>query len=71
MFLLAKMLLPCLREYPLIASAQAKVHDGEYTYVAWVGDRQFTGSFSLFKDQDMVLNIFKDRIGIIWKLLEL
>ena len=51
-------------EYPVKASVQAKAPAGNYTYVAWVGGRQFTGSFSLSKDQDMVLNIFKDRIDI-------
>lgn len=51
-------------EYPVKSSVEAKAPAGKYTYVAWVGGRQFIGAFSLSKDQDLVINIFKDRIGI-------
>jgi len=56
---------------PIKSSVEAKAPAGKYTYVARVGGRKFTGVFSLSKGQDLVINIFKDRIGIIWKLLEL
>lgn len=51
-------------EYPVKSSVEAKAPAGKYTYVAWVGGRQFTGAFSLSTGQDMVINIFKDNIGI-------
>lgn len=51
-------------EYPVKSSVEAKAPAGKYTYVAWVGGRQFTGAFSLSIGQDMVINIFKDNIGI-------
>ncbi|MDP1714098.1 MAG: hypothetical protein Q8L41_05075 [Anaerolineales bacterium] len=51
-------------EYPIKSSVEAKAPAGKYTYVAWVGGKQFTGAFSLSKGQDLVINIFKDRIGI-------
>ncbi len=51
-------------EYPVEKNVKAKAPAGKYTYVAWVGGRQFTGSFSLSKGQDLLINIFKDRIAI-------
>lgn len=51
-------------EYPVKSSVQARAVAGKYTYVAWVGGKQFTGAFSLSKDQALVINIFKDKIGI-------
>lgn len=51
-------------EYPVEKTVKAKAPAGSYTYVAWVGGREFTGSFSLAVDQDLTINIFKDRIAI-------
>lgn len=51
-------------EYPVKSSVEARAPAGKYTYVAWVGGRQFTGAFSLSVDQDIAINIFKDKIGI-------
>ena len=70
MFLISEIVVNRLCEYPLKASAQARAPAGKYTYAAWPGGRQFTGAFSLSKDQDLAINIFKERIGIIRKLPE-
>lgn len=51
-------------EYPVKSSVDAWAPAGKYTYVAWVGGRQFTGAFSLAKDQDLLINIFKGNIAI-------
>lgn len=51
-------------EYPVKKTVKAKAPAGNYTYVAWVGGREFTGSFSLSTEQDLTINIFKDRIAI-------
>ncbi|MBE0681417.1 MAG: hypothetical protein IH589_05850 [Anaerolineales bacterium] len=51
-------------EYPVKKSIRAKAPAGSYTYVAWVGGREFTGSFSLSAEQDLTINFFKNRIAI-------
>lgn len=51
-------------EYPVEGTINTKAIAGKYTYVAWVGGREFTGSFSLSKDNDLVITLFKDRITI-------
>lgn len=52
-------------EYPVKQSVSSKAPAGTYTYVAWIGGRQFTGSFSLKKDGELTINLFKDKITII------
>ncbi|RJP53348.1 MAG: hypothetical protein C4557_04820 [Anaerolineaceae bacterium] len=51
-------------EYPVKSMVDASAPAGKYKYVAWVGGRQFIGNFSLAKDQDLTITIFKDRITI-------
>lgn len=52
-------------EYPVKGTVKAKAPVGKYTYVAWVGGRQFTGSFSLSNDSDdLIITLFKDKITI-------
>ncbi len=51
-------------EYPVKKFVTATAPSGKYTYVAWVGGRQFTGSFSLSKDGELIINLFKDKITI-------
>ncbi|MBL8050060.1 MAG: hypothetical protein JNM46_02475 [Anaerolineales bacterium] len=51
-------------EYPVKGTVNAKAPAGKYTYVAWVGGRQFTGSFSLSEDNDLTITLFKDKITI-------
>lgn len=49
-------------EYPVKRQVKTAAPAGNYTYVAWVGGRQFTGSFSLGKDEDLLITLFKDKI---------
>jgi hypothetical protein len=51
-------------EYPVEGTVNAKAPAGNYTYVAWVGGRQFTGSFNLPKEDDLTITLFKDRINV-------
>ncbi len=51
-------------EYPVNGTVKAKAPVGQYTYVAWVGGRQFTGSFSLSKDDDLQITLFKDKVVV-------
>lgn len=51
-------------EYPVggLFSVQAPV--GKYKYVAWVGGKQIIGAFSLDKNNDLRITIYKDRVEI-------
>jgi len=52
-------------DYPLGGSTvDDSIPAGSYTYVAWVGGKQFTNSFKLSKFQDLKFIIYKDRIEI-------
>ncbi len=51
-------------EYPVENFVAAKGPAGKYTYVVWVGGRKIEGSFSLARDQDLSIVIFKDRVTI-------
>ena len=51
-------------EYPVEGTVNTKAPAGNYTYVAWVGGRQFTGSFNLPKENDLTITLFKDRINV-------
>ncbi len=51
-------------EYPVKKRVEAMAPAGQYTYVAWVGGRQFNGAFSLSKDGLRTINIYKDKITI-------
>lgn len=51
-------------EYPVNGTMKVKAPIGKYTYVAWVGGRQFTGSFSLLQDNDLQITLFKDKIVV-------
>lgn len=51
-------------EYPVGFKVTSKAPAGQYTYVAWVGGRDFTGSFSLAKDGDISITLFKDKVTI-------
>jgi len=52
-------------DYPLGGSTvDDAIPAGSYTYVAWVGGKQFTNSFKLSKFQDLKFIIYKDRIEI-------
>jgi len=47
-------------EYPVKVSVETNGPNGKYTYVAWVGGRQFTGSFSL--NGNLEITLFKDKV---------
>lgn len=51
-------------EYPVKKNFNTAAPAGNYTYVAWVGGRQFDGSFALEKDGFITITFFKDRINI-------
>ncbi|MBL8064035.1 MAG: hypothetical protein JNK32_13485 [Anaerolineales bacterium] len=53
-----------LLEYPVKQNFKVSAPAGKYTYVAWVGGRQFDGSFSLDSDGFMTITFFKDRINV-------
>lgn len=51
-------------EYPVKRQVKATAPAGNYTYVAWVGGRQFSGNFSLAKDEELLISLFTDKITI-------
>lgn len=51
-------------EYPVKKNFNAGAPAGRYTYVAWVGGRQFDGSFVMDKDGFITITFFKDRINV-------
>lgn len=51
-------------EYPVKQNFNVNAPAGSYTYIAWVGGRQFDGSFSLDKDGFITVTFFKDRINV-------
>lgn len=51
-------------EYPVSKQVKTKAPVGKYVYVAWVGGRQITGTFTLSNNHDLVINIFKDHLEI-------
>jgi hypothetical protein len=51
-------------EYPVKSTVEVTAPAGDYTYVAWVGGRQFTGAFRLSQGRSVLLDIFKNRIEI-------
>ena len=51
-------------ETPVNGTTKLKAPAGKYTYVAWVGGRQLVGKFSLDKNGDVKIKIFKDRLEI-------
>lgn len=51
-------------EYPVKKSIDVEAPIGKYTYVAWVGGREFTGAFSLSNDKAVKIDFFKSRVAI-------
>lgn len=51
-------------EYPVKKNFNASAPAGNYTYIAWVGGRQFDGAFTLEKDGFITVTFFKDRINV-------
>jgi hypothetical protein len=51
-------------EYPVFGSFSVSAPAGRYNYVAWVGGRQFQGSFRLSKDENLSITFNKDKVTI-------
>lgn len=51
-------------EYPVAGRMNVSAPAGKYTYVAWVGGREFQGSFSLGKGDEIEITFNKDKITI-------
>jgi len=52
-------------EYPVGGSrVGVRAPAGSYFYVAWVGGKQFTGSFKLDKSGDKLIRMYKDRVEV-------
>ena len=51
-------------EYPVAGRMNVSAPAGKYTYVAWVGGREFQGSFGLSKGEDIEITFNKDKITI-------
>lgn len=51
-------------EYPVFGSFSVSAPAGKYTYVAWVGGRQFQGSFHLSKGEELSITFNKDKVTI-------
>lgn len=51
-------------EYPVKKYVDAEAPIGHYTYVAWVGGREFTGAFSLSDTHIVKIDFFKNKITI-------
>ena len=53
-----------LLEYPVNKIFSVNAPAGSYTYIAWVGGRQFDGSFKMDKDGFITITFYKNRVNI-------
>ena len=51
-------------EYPVFGKMNVSAPLGSYTYVAWVGGREFQGWFNLGKDDSLEITFEKDKVTI-------
>ena len=51
-------------EYPVEKQVKVIAPLGYYIYVVWVGGRKIVGEFTLHKDDDITITIYKDRVEI-------
>jgi hypothetical protein len=51
-------------EYPVEKLVRINIPTGEYTYVVWVGGRQFVGYFHAPQDIEPVITIYTDKVVI-------
>lgn len=51
-------------EYPVKQNFKVSAPAGKYTYVAWVGGRQFDGSFTMDEDGFVTITFFKERVNV-------
>ena len=51
-------------EYPVEKPVKVNAPLGYYVYVVWVGGRQIVGEFTLHKNDDLTITIYKDKVEI-------
>lgn len=51
-------------EYPVEKQVKVSAPLGYYLYVAWVGGRKIVGEFTLQKNDEITITIYKDRVEI-------
>lgn len=51
-------------EYPVKQNFKVSAPSGKYTYIAWVGGRQFDGSFTMDEDGFVTITFFKERVNV-------
>jgi hypothetical protein len=51
-------------EYPVFGRLRVSAPAGRYIYVAWVGGRQFQGSFRLDKGEDLSITFNRDKVTL-------
>ena len=51
-------------EYPVKQNFKISAPAGKYTYIAWVGGRQFDGSFTMDDDGFFTITFFKERVNV-------
>jgi hypothetical protein len=51
-------------EYPVFGRLKVSAPVGRYTYVAWVGGREFQGSFQLGRGDDLTITFTKEKVSI-------
>ncbi|HXF84320.1 MAG TPA: hypothetical protein VNK49_02945 [Anaerolineales bacterium] len=55
---------PIIIEYPVEKQVTIQAPLGRYIFVVWVGGRKLSGSFSLHRDQDLIITIYRDRVTL-------
>jgi LysM repeat protein len=53
-----------IKEYPVSGSKTVKIPAARYSYVAWVGGKQFTGEFKLGASADISITFYIDRVVV-------
>jgi hypothetical protein len=53
-----------IMEYPVRGTFGISVPAGQYVYVAWVGGKKMTGKFSLGKQQELHITLYKDKVRV-------
>ena len=51
-------------EYPVFGRMRVSAPAGRYTFVAWVGGRQFNGSFGLGKNNEVEITFEKNKVTV-------
>ena len=51
-------------EYPVEKEVNIRAPLGYYLYVAWVGGRKIVGEFTLHKEDDITITIYRDKVEI-------